>query len=62
MRRRSAPEVTRRRRRCTHYWLIETPHGITSKGHCRRCGMNRRFRNRTPDKRTGFYVSRAKSR
>ena len=23
---------------CQHHWLIETPRGATSHGHCKRCG------------------------
>ena len=54
MRRRSTPEVTRRRRRCTHHWVIETPDGRTSKGHCRRCGSVRRFRSAEPAMKPGY--------
>jgi len=61
MRGRSAREVTRRRRRCTHYWLIETPHGITSKGQCGRCGMSRRFRNSPQPGKGTYYLRRPKS-
>ena len=30
---------------CQHRWVIETPHGATSRGHCRRCGATKRFPN-----------------
>ncbi len=30
---------------CTHYWMIETSHGPTSKGVCRFCGEERGFDN-----------------
>jgi hypothetical protein len=30
---------------CQHRWVIETPHGATSRGYCRRCGANKRFPN-----------------
>lgn len=30
---------------CRHHWLIETPHGPTSTGVCRRCGEVRDFQN-----------------
>ncbi len=28
-----------------HYWIIETPDGLTSKGVCKRCGETRTFPN-----------------
>lgn len=34
---------------CQHHWSIETPAGSTSKGHCRRCGEERDFRNSAID-------------
>ncbi len=30
---------------CQHRWVIETPHGATSRGYCKRCGTNKRFPN-----------------
>ena len=30
---------------CQHRWVIETPHGATSRGLCRRCGATKRFPN-----------------
>ncbi len=33
-----------------HYWIIETPDGLTSKGVCKRCGTERNFPNIMPDK------------
>jgi hypothetical protein len=30
---------------CQHRWFIETPHGATSRGLCRRCGATKRFPN-----------------
>jgi hypothetical protein len=30
---------------CKHRWVIETPHGATSRGYCRRCGATKRFPN-----------------
>ncbi|MEX2159883.1 MAG: hypothetical protein WEB04_10835 [Dehalococcoidia bacterium] len=35
----------RQRKACRHHWIIETPHGKTSRGFCKRCGLNRRFPN-----------------
>lgn len=35
--------------RCQHHWLIESPHGATSWGTCRRCGEWRQFINSAPD-------------
>lgn len=34
---------------CQHHWLIETPRGATSHGHCKRCGEEREFRNSATD-------------
>jgi hypothetical protein len=34
---------------CRHHWLIETPHGATSLGRCKRCGEVREFRNSAAD-------------
>jgi hypothetical protein len=39
----------RRRAACKHHWIIETPHGATSRGYCKRCGMNKRFPNAAED-------------
>ncbi|MBM3939400.1 MAG: hypothetical protein FJ318_00625 [SAR202 cluster bacterium] len=30
---------------CGHYWVIESPNGPTSKGHCKHCGTIREFKN-----------------
>jgi len=35
----------RRRAVCRHHWIIDTPHGATSRGSCKRCGMSKRFPN-----------------
>jgi hypothetical protein len=32
-------------RSCRHHWIIETPHGATSRGLCKRCGAQKRFPN-----------------
>jgi hypothetical protein len=34
---------------CQHRWVIETPHGATSRGLCRRCGATKRFPNAAED-------------
>ena len=34
---------------CRHHWVIETPHGVTSRGMCKRCGTTRRFPNAAED-------------
>jgi hypothetical protein len=34
---------------CQHHWVIETPNGATSGGHCKRCGATREFRNSSED-------------
>ncbi|MCH7718947.1 MAG: hypothetical protein IIB21_05700 [Chloroflexi bacterium] len=36
-------------RSCQHHWVIETPHGVTSRGMCKRCGTTRRFPNAAED-------------
>ena len=30
---------------CPHHWMIETPNGETSTGHCKRCGTTKAFLN-----------------
>ena len=30
---------------CTHYWIIETPDGPTSRGVCKYCGAVKEFKN-----------------
>lgn len=34
---------------CTHYWMLEAPHGRRSKGRCKGCQATRRFFNRLED-------------
>lgn len=34
---------------CRHHWLIESPHGATSMGRCKRCGEVKAFRNSATD-------------
>lgn len=34
---------------CRHHWVIETPNGSVSQGHCKRCGLEREFRNSTEE-------------
>ncbi len=31
--------------KCTHHWIIETPHGPISKGRCKKCKTTRDFEN-----------------
>ena len=33
---------------CTHFWIIESPKGATSKGMCRYCGAVKEFMNEPP--------------
>ncbi len=42
-----ATQERRRRaiKNCQHRWVIETPHGATSRGYCKRCGTSKRFPN-----------------
>src|SRR5207244_13436174 len=35
--------------RSQHHWVIETPRGSMSLGHCKRCGEEREFRNSATD-------------
>jgi hypothetical protein len=30
---------------CVHFWVIDTPHGPTSAGRCKYCGMTKEFLN-----------------
>lgn len=55
---------------CQHRWVIETPHGATSRGLCRRCGATKRFPNAPEqpiwgfaggNKQTGRWANRRKS-
>lgn len=34
---------------CRHHWVIESPHGATSHGVCKRCGEEREFQNSASD-------------
>lgn len=34
---------------CRHHWVIETPHGATSRGVCKHCGAVKRFPNAAED-------------
>lgn len=36
-------------RSCQHHWIIETPHGVTSRGTCKRCSVTKRFPNAAED-------------
>jgi hypothetical protein len=64
--------VQERRKRatksCQHRWVIETPHGATSRGYCRRCGTAKRFPNAPQEpiwqfakKNTGRWANRRSS-
>ena len=46
-----APRERRKRAtsKCQHRWIIETPHGVTSRGLCKRCGVTKRFPNAADD-------------
>ncbi len=35
--------------KCLHHWIVETPHGVTSRGLCKRCGIAKRFPNAAAD-------------
>ena len=34
---------------CAHHWVIATPNGATSRGTCKRCGLDREFPNSAED-------------
>lgn len=34
---------------CRHHWVIETPNGAVSGGRCKRCGIDKEFRNSSED-------------
>ena len=34
---------------CRHHWVIDTPNGALSSGHCKRCGADKAFRNSSED-------------
>ena len=34
---------------CRHHWVIDTPNGSVSSGRCKRCGVDREFRNSSED-------------
>lgn len=34
---------------CRHHWVIDTPNGAVSGGRCKRCGINKEFRNSSED-------------
>ncbi len=40
--------LSRGKRECTHYWVIETPQGPTSMGRCKFCGAVSEFKNYVP--------------
>ena len=42
-------ESKRATSKCQHRWIIETPHGKTSRGLCKRCGVTKRFPNAADD-------------
>ena len=39
-----------RRKNCKHHWIIATPNGARSDGHCKRCGRRKKFPNAIDDK------------
>ena len=42
---------------CHHHWIIESPHGPTSKGVCKYCGAEKDFINYSPDLWRGDDIS-----
>lgn len=45
----NAPEAAGATAICRHHWVIDTPNGAVSGGHCKRCGVDREFRNSSED-------------
>jgi hypothetical protein len=45
----AAPEERIAEEKCRHYWIIESPHGPTSRGVCKLCGAEKEFRNSFPE-------------
>lgn len=44
-----ALETTGMTAMCRHHWVIDTPNGAVSGGRCKRCGVDRQFRNSSED-------------
>lgn len=45
----NAPEKTNSSAICRHHWVIDTPNGAVSGGTCKRCGVDKQFRNSSED-------------
>jgi len=45
----NAPEKTNTSATCRHHWVIDTPNGAVSGGKCKRCGVDKQFRNSSED-------------
>jgi hypothetical protein len=45
----AAPEGPIKKGNCSHYWIIESPKGPTSRGVCQFCGEERDFDSYGPD-------------
>ncbi len=39
--------LQRKQRKCTHWYVFESPHGPTVRGMCRKCGKGRRLPSAT---------------
>lgn len=46
---RAAGEATPGGDACNHHWLIDSPSGPISTGHCKLCGCERKFPNSSED-------------
>lgn len=44
----AAQKTGRRKARCRHHWIIETPDGPRSRGVCKYCGATKEFDNYWP--------------
>ena len=42
------PRNPKKKAKCKHYWIIESPNGPTSRGVCKYCGAEEEFGNYTP--------------
>lgn len=49
MAQKDALETTGQSAMCRHHWVIDTPNGALSPGRCKRCGVEREFRNSSED-------------
>jgi hypothetical protein len=44
----AASRAEKKRGKCSHYWIIDSPNGPTSVGRCKYCGAVKEFDNYLP--------------